>query len=52
MSVTKKSVKPYVGPTYPRIMVSPARHAVLAREAKKLGIDLRTLAEKKFKAAK
>lgn len=37
---------------YPRVMVSVARHTALAKEAKKLGISIQALAEKKFKAAK
>lgn len=40
------------GPKYPRVMVSSKRHAVLAKEAKKAGISIAELAEKKFKAAK
>jgi len=39
------------GPKYPRIIVSPARHAKLRAEAKKSGKDLSVLAEEKFKKA-
>lgn len=42
----------YTSPKFPRVMVSKTRHAALAKEAKKEGIAISDLAEKKFKAAK
>lgn len=42
----------YTAPKYPRVMVSSKRHAQLASEAKKAGISVAELAEKKFKVAK
>lgn len=42
----------YKTPLYPRIIVSEKRHKKLAKEAKKLGISMEQLAEKKFKIAK
>lgn len=41
----------YVAPKYPRVMVSSARHAKLAKEAAKLGVSVQELAEAKFKTA-
>lgn len=35
-------------PKYPRVMVSGKRHNQLAAEAKKLGISIAALAERKF----
>lgn len=43
--------KAYVAPKYPRLMVSPARHAKLAKEAAKRNISIMVLVEEKFKVA-
>lgn len=44
--------KQIVAPKYPRVMVSAKRHIALAKEAKKLGMTISELAEKKFKVAR
>ncbi len=42
----------YKTPKYPRVMVSPARHEKLAKEAAKLNISIAELVEKKLKSVK
>lgn len=43
------TTKPIVTPKYPRVMVSAKRHEALNREARKLGISITELAERKLK---
>lgn len=51
---SKKEVQKdsYKAPKYPRILVSPERHAALMKEAKEKKISVAELAEAKFKKAK
>lgn len=38
----------YNAPKYPRVLVSPKRHALLAKEALKLKVSIAALVEKKL----